>query len=92
MPCLRNWEFTPATDWRLVAGGRYDSITYNFKNKLTPGRLILAPRNEVQKLCQIQPQVGGDLRAEFCQQCVRQCQSWIHAARGEPAVWQECRA
>ena len=53
-------EFTPATDWRVVAGGRYDSITYNFKNKLTPSTDFGAP-NETRSFAKFSPKLGATL-------------------------------
>lgn len=53
-------EFTPATDWRMVAGGRYDSITYNFKNKLTPSADFGAP-NETRSFAKFSPKLGATL-------------------------------
>jgi outer membrane receptor protein involved in Fe transport len=53
-------EFTPATDWRVVAGGRYDSITYNFKNKLTPSADFGAP-NETRSFAKFSPKLGATL-------------------------------
>ena len=53
-------EFTPATDWRVVVGGRYDSITYNFKNKLTPSADFGAP-NETRSFAKFSPKLGATL-------------------------------
>lgn len=51
-------ELSPAKDWRLVAGGRYDSITYDFKNNLTPGANYGAA-NEVRSFNRFSPKVGA---------------------------------
>jgi outer membrane receptor protein involved in Fe transport len=52
------WEFSPAPDWRLVAGGRYDSISYDFKNNLTPGADFGAA-NEVRSFAKFSPKLGA---------------------------------
>jgi outer membrane receptor protein involved in Fe transport len=52
------WEFSPAPDWRLVAGGRYDSISYDFKNNLTPGANFGAA-NEVRSFAKFSPKLGA---------------------------------
>jgi len=53
-------EFTPAANWRVVAGGRYDSISYNFKNKLTPSADFGAA-NEVRSFAKFSPKLGATL-------------------------------
>ena len=52
------WEFSPIVDWRLVAGGRYDSIAYDFKNSLTPGTDFGAA-NEVRSFAKFSPKLGA---------------------------------
>ena len=52
------WEYAPSEAWRLVAGGRYDSITYDFKNHLTPGANFGSP-NEVRRFAQFSPKLGA---------------------------------
>lgn len=51
-------EFSPAQDWRVVAGGRYDSITYDFENHLTPGANFGAP-NETRRFSRFSPKAGA---------------------------------
>ena len=51
-------ELSPAKDWRLVAGGRYDSISYDFKNNLTPGDNF-GSANEVRSFARFSPKVGA---------------------------------
>ncbi len=51
-------EYAPSEAWRLVAGGRYDSITYDFKNHLTPGANFGSP-NEVRRFAQFSPKLGA---------------------------------
>jgi iron complex outermembrane receptor protein len=41
-----------------VAGGRYDSISYDFKNNLTPGANFGSP-NEVRRFAQFSPKLGA---------------------------------
>ena len=53
-------EFTPVQDVRVVAGGRYDGITYDFKNNLTPGANFGAP-DEVRTFGRFSPKVGATL-------------------------------
>ena len=52
------FEFVPLENWRIVAGGRYDSISYDFQNKLTPGTLYGAA-NEVRSFSRFTPKLGG---------------------------------
>jgi outer membrane receptor protein involved in Fe transport len=52
------WEYAPNESWRLVAGGRHDSITYDFKNKLTPNANFGAP-NEVRSFAKFSPKLGA---------------------------------
>ena len=51
-------EFSPAKNWRLVVGGRYDSITYDFTNHLTPGPNYGAS-NETRSFARFSPKVGA---------------------------------
>ena len=53
-------EFTPVQDVRVVAGGRYDGISYDFKNNLTPGANYGAA-NEVRDFGRFSPKVGATL-------------------------------
>ena len=52
------FEFVPLENWRIVAGGRYDSISYDFQNKLTPGNLY-GSANEVRSFSRFTPKLGG---------------------------------
>ncbi len=51
-------EFSPSEQFRLVAGGRYDSIRYDFKNNLTPGANYGAA-NEVRSFAKFSPKLGA---------------------------------
>ncbi|MDO8699112.1 MAG: TonB-dependent receptor, partial [Rhodoferax sp.] len=51
-------EFSPTDRLRLVAGGRYDAITYDFTNNLTPGTNFGAA-NEVRSFSRFSPKVGA---------------------------------
>ena len=51
-------EFTPVKDWRLVAGGRFDSISYDFKNNLAPGANFGAP-NETRSFSKLSLKLGS---------------------------------
>jgi outer membrane receptor protein involved in Fe transport len=51
-------EFSPSERLRLVAGGRYDSIRYDFKNNLTPGANYGAA-NEVRGFAKFSPKLGA---------------------------------
>lgn len=51
-------EFSPSERLRLVAGGRYDSIRYDFKNNLTPGANYGAA-NEVRSFAKFSPKLGA---------------------------------
>jgi iron complex outermembrane receptor protein len=53
-------EFTPVQDVRLVVGGRYDGITYDFKNNLTPGANYGAA-DETRTFARFSPKVGATL-------------------------------
>lgn len=52
------WELTPAEKVRVVMGGRYDTINYNFVNYLTPGTADGAP-NESQDFSHFSPKLGA---------------------------------
>jgi outer membrane receptor protein involved in Fe transport len=52
------FEFVPAEKLRVVAGGRTDSITYDFMNNLTPGANYGAP-NETRSFSKFSPKVGA---------------------------------
>ena len=52
------WEYAPTEAWRLVAGGRYDSISYDFKNNLAPGASFGAA-NEVRSFAKFSPKLGA---------------------------------
>ena len=51
-------EFSPSDKVRVVAGGRYDSIRYDFQNNLTPGANFGAP-NEVRHFGKFSPKLGA---------------------------------
>ena len=51
-------EFSPTEKIRVVAGGRYDSIRYDFKNNLTPGSNYGAA-NEMRSFAKFSPKLGG---------------------------------
>jgi outer membrane receptor protein involved in Fe transport len=51
-------EFTPAKDFRFVAGGRYDTITYDFVNHLVPSANFGAP-NETRRFSRVSPKLGA---------------------------------
>ena len=51
-------EFTPAKDFRVVAGGRYDTITYDFVNHLVPSANYGAP-NETRSFSRVSPKLGA---------------------------------
>lgn len=53
-------EFTPTQDVRVVAGGRYDGISYDFKNNLAPGANYGAA-DEVRSFGRFSPKVGATL-------------------------------
>jgi len=52
------WELTPLDKVRVVMGGRYDTINYNFVNKLTPGAAYGAA-NESRDFSHFSPKLGG---------------------------------
>jgi outer membrane receptor protein involved in Fe transport len=51
-------EFSPSEQFRWVAGGRYDSIRYDFKNNLTSGANYGAA-NEVRSFAKFSPKLGA---------------------------------
>ena len=51
-------EFSPHNKVRVVAGGRYDTIRYDFKNNLTPGANFGAS-NEVRNFAKFSPKLGA---------------------------------
>ncbi|NDC60861.1 MAG: TonB-dependent receptor [Betaproteobacteria bacterium] len=55
------WEYAPSEAWRLVAGGRYDSISYDFKNNLTPNANDpnFGAHNEVRSFAKFSPKLGA---------------------------------
>jgi outer membrane receptor protein involved in Fe transport len=52
------WELTPLDKVRVVMGGRYDKINYNFVNNLTPGAAYGAA-NESRDFSHFSPKLGG---------------------------------
>jgi iron complex outermembrane recepter protein len=52
------WELTPLEKVRVVMGGRYDTINYNFVNYLTPSAAYGAP-NESRDFSHFSPKIGG---------------------------------
>ncbi|HQS58640.1 MAG: outer membrane receptor protein [Gallionellales bacterium 35-53-114] len=52
------WELTPLEKVRVVMGGRYDAINYNFVNYLTPGAAYGAA-NESRNFSHFSPKLGG---------------------------------
>jgi outer membrane receptor protein involved in Fe transport len=52
------WELTPLEKVRVVMGGRYDKVNYNFVNYLTPGTDYGAP-NESRDFSRFSPKIGG---------------------------------
>lgn len=52
------WELSPLDKLRVVAGGRYDSISYKFANNLTPGAAFGAP-NETRSFGHFSPKIGS---------------------------------
>ena len=52
------WELSPLDKVRVVAGGRYDSISYKFSNNLTPGTAFGAP-NETRSFGHFSPKIGS---------------------------------
>ena len=51
-------EFSPSEKVRVVAGGRYDSIRYDFKNNLMPGADFGAS-NEIRNFAKFSPKLGA---------------------------------
>jgi iron complex outermembrane recepter protein len=51
-------EFSPIQLLRIVVGGRYDSIKYDFENHLTPGTNYGAP-NETRTFAHFSPKLGA---------------------------------
>lgn len=52
------WELTPLEKMRVVMGGRYDRVNYNFVNYLTPGTDYGAA-NESRDFSHFSPKIGG---------------------------------
>jgi outer membrane receptor protein involved in Fe transport len=52
------WELTPMDKVRVVMGGRYDTINYNFVNNLTPSAAYGAA-NESRDFSHFSPRLGG---------------------------------
>ena len=52
------WELTPMEKVRMVLGGRYDKINYNFMNNLIPSADFGAP-NESRDFSHFSPKIGG---------------------------------
>lgn len=52
------WELTPLEKMRVVMGGRYDKVNYNFVNYLTPGTDYGAA-NESRDFSRFSPKIGG---------------------------------
>ncbi len=52
------WELTPLDKVRVVMGGRYDKINYNFVNNLTPGAAYGAA-NESRDFSHFSPKLGS---------------------------------
>ncbi len=52
------WELTPLDKVRVVTGGRYDKINYNFVNNLTPGAAYGAA-NESRDFSHFSPKLGS---------------------------------
>jgi outer membrane receptor protein involved in Fe transport len=51
-------EFSPTEQLRVVVGGRYDSIRYDFKNNMTPGANYGAA-NEIRSFAKFSPKLGA---------------------------------
>jgi iron complex outermembrane recepter protein len=51
-------EFSPAADWRVVAGARHDRITYDYRNRLKPGAQFGAA-DEKRSFSRLSPKVGA---------------------------------
>lgn len=52
------YELSPLDPWRLVVGGRYDTIEYDFTNNLTPSSTTGAP-SEVRSFSHFSPKAGA---------------------------------
>ena len=52
------WELTPLEKVRMVMGGRYDKVNYNFVNYLTPSTDYGAA-NESRDFSRFSPKIGG---------------------------------
>ena len=52
------WELTPLEKVRVVMGGRYDKVNYNFVNYLTPG-INYGATNESRDFSHFSPKIGG---------------------------------
>jgi len=52
------YELTPVNKMRVVLGGRYDAIRYQFTNHLTPGASFGAP-NESRTFAHFSPKIGA---------------------------------
>lgn len=52
------WELTPLEKFRVVMGGRYDKVNYNFVNYLTPG-VDYGAANESRDFSHFSPKIGG---------------------------------
>lgn len=54
------WEFTPFTKTRVVAGGRIDTIRYDFRNNLSPaGSEDFGAANESRSFSHFSPKIGA---------------------------------
>lgn len=54
------WEFSPTAKTRVVAGGRADSIRYDFRNKLSPaGSDDFGAPNESRSFSHFSPKIGA---------------------------------
>jgi len=52
------YELSPAASTRVVVGGRYDTIGYDFTNNLTPSNSTGAP-NETRSFSHFSPKIGA---------------------------------
>lgn len=54
------YEFSPWTDWRLVAGARYDLIRYGYRNKIfNPSQAGFGPASEARDFEHVSPKLGA---------------------------------
>lgn len=54
------WEFSPLDKTRMVVGGRYDAIKYDFVNNLSPGGSAnFGAANETRSFSRFSPKVGA---------------------------------